>query len=160
MDRADYWRDLCELPVIEGYGLTYKNDTAAFANAVHDDVDVIETILLGLEADYRSAYRDYQADEALQLIAWCHKPPADTSRKATTGTAEGGFRAHYPFRDSKTRTTQSVERCPRLQKTKSTDIEGRDCVRGISYTGQSPCHSATRASTSRSGKQRPTQRAA
>ena len=72
MDRADYWRDLCELLVVEVYGLTYKNETAAFTNAVHDDVDVIETILLGLEAEHRSAYQDYQADEALQLIAWCH----------------------------------------------------------------------------------------
>lgn len=34
--------------------------------------DSIESILLGLADEYQGAYEDYQADEALQLIAWLH----------------------------------------------------------------------------------------
>jgi len=32
--------------------------------------DLVEGILLGLAGEWRSAYQDYQADEALQLVAW------------------------------------------------------------------------------------------
>ncbi len=31
-----------------------------------------EEILLGLESEYRDAYEDHQADEALELVAWLH----------------------------------------------------------------------------------------
>jgi hypothetical protein len=34
--------------------------------------EMVETILLGLADEWRAAYQDYQADEALQLVAWLH----------------------------------------------------------------------------------------
>lgn len=72
MDRVDYWRDLCELLVSEVYGLTYQHETAAFTHATTDDTELIETILLDLADEHRAAYSEHQADEALELIAWCH----------------------------------------------------------------------------------------
>jgi hypothetical protein len=72
MDCADYWQDLCELLVTEIYGLTYRDETVAFAQATADDVPMIESILHGLEAENRVVYQPYQADQAVALIAWCH----------------------------------------------------------------------------------------
>lgn len=90
MDRTVYWRDLCELLVSEVYGLTYRHETAAFARANTDDAELIEAILLDLADEYGTAYQDYQADEALQLIAWCrietggHAKYADAARRLGT----------------------------------------------------------------------------
>lgn len=33
---------------------------------------MIEAILLALAEEWRAAYHDYQADEALELVAWLH----------------------------------------------------------------------------------------
>lgn len=67
-----YWQDLCELLVSEVYALTYRHETLAFHRVPAGQADLIESILLGLAAEWRAAYQDYQADEALQLIAWLH----------------------------------------------------------------------------------------
>lgn len=67
-----YWRDLCELLVSEVYALTYKHETLAFHRVPAGQADMIEEILVGLAVEWRAAYQDYQADEALELVAWLH----------------------------------------------------------------------------------------
>lgn len=72
MDPVDYWQDLCELMVCETHALTYEDDTLPFRRVPAGQAELVETILLGLEAEYRAAYEDFQADEAAQLVAWLH----------------------------------------------------------------------------------------
>lgn len=67
-----YWQDLCELLVSELYALTYKHETLAFHRVPAGQADMIEEILAGLAAEWRAAYQDHQADEALELVAWLH----------------------------------------------------------------------------------------
>lgn len=69
IDTAAYWQDLCELRLWEPYGLDYKAEDAWFRAARKDDVPVIESILLALEAEHRDAVLDYPADEALEALA-------------------------------------------------------------------------------------------
>lgn len=72
MDPVDYWQDLCELMVSEVHALTYRDDTLPFRRVPAGQAELIEDILLGLASEYRDAYEDYRADEALQLVAWLH----------------------------------------------------------------------------------------
>jgi hypothetical protein len=72
IEPAHYWQDLCELLVSEVYALTHRNETVPFVRVPAGQAEMIETILLGLADEYRAAYQEYQADEALQLIAWLH----------------------------------------------------------------------------------------
>lgn len=67
-----WWQDLCELLVSDVYALTYQRETLAFRHVSAGQADLVEGILLGLAGEWRSAYQDYQADEALQLVAWLH----------------------------------------------------------------------------------------
>lgn len=69
MDPADFWQDLCELRLWEPYGLDYQAEGAWFRSARKDDVPIIESILLDLEAEHRDALLDHQADEALEALA-------------------------------------------------------------------------------------------
>lgn len=70
IDADTYWADLCEWCIWEDYGIRHRRDTAPFRGARADDVDAIERLLLDLEAEHRSYRLDYEADEALQLVAW------------------------------------------------------------------------------------------
>ena len=72
MAAEHYWQDLCELLVSEVYALTYKHETLAFHRVPAGQADLIESILVALAGEWRAAYQDYQADEALELIAWLH----------------------------------------------------------------------------------------
>jgi hypothetical protein len=67
-----WWQDLCELLVSEVYALTYENETLAFRHVPAGQADLVEGILLGLAEEWQAAYQDYQAAEALQLVAWMH----------------------------------------------------------------------------------------
>ncbi len=67
-----YWQDLCELLVSDDYALTYRHETLPFQRVRAAQAEMIEAILLGLAYEYRAAYQDYQADEALELVAWLH----------------------------------------------------------------------------------------
>ena len=69
MDAAAYWQDLCELRLWEPYGLDFKAEDAWFRSAGREDVPVIESILLTLEAEHREAVLDHPADEALEALA-------------------------------------------------------------------------------------------
>lgn len=70
IDPAVYWVDLCEWCIWEDWGIRHRRDTAPFRSARKCDVDLVEQLLLGLEAEHRSHRLDYEADQALQLIAW------------------------------------------------------------------------------------------
>ncbi|HET9892805.1 MAG TPA: hypothetical protein VFQ42_20135, partial [Mycobacterium sp.] len=72
MAAEHYWQDLCELLVCETYALTYQEETLPFRHVPAGQADLVETILLGLTAEWRAAYQDYQAQEAMQLVAWLH----------------------------------------------------------------------------------------
>jgi hypothetical protein len=72
IEAAHYWQDLCELLVSEVYALTYRNETLPFEDVPAGHADVIERILLELADEWRAAYQDFQAEEALELIAWLH----------------------------------------------------------------------------------------
>jgi hypothetical protein len=72
MDPAHRWQDLCELLVSEVYALTYQHETLAFQQVAAGQAELVEAILLSLADEYRAAYQNYQADEALELIAWLH----------------------------------------------------------------------------------------
>ena len=67
-----YWQDLCEFLVADDYALTHQHDTLPFQHVPAGQGELIEAILLGLADEYRAAYQDYQADDALQQIAWLH----------------------------------------------------------------------------------------
>lgn len=64
-----YWQDLCELRLWEPYGLDYQAEDAWFRSARKQDVPVVESILLALEAEHRAAVLDHPADEALEALA-------------------------------------------------------------------------------------------
>ncbi len=72
MPPADYWQDLCELLVSEPYALTHRNETLPFRRVPAGHVDLVEATLVGLAEQWRAAYQDHQADEALELVAWLH----------------------------------------------------------------------------------------
>jgi hypothetical protein len=70
--RRNATEPLCELLVSELYALTYRHETLAFQRVPTGQADMIEEIILALAVEWRAAYRDYQADEARQLVAWLH----------------------------------------------------------------------------------------
>ncbi len=72
MKPEHYWQDLCEVLVSEVYALTYEHETLPFQRVPAGHADMIEQILLTLADEWCAAYQDYQADEALELIAWLH----------------------------------------------------------------------------------------
>lgn len=72
MEPADYRQDLCELLVCETLALIHEDDTLPFRRLPAGQIELVETILLDLAAEYRAAYEDFQADEATQLVAWLH----------------------------------------------------------------------------------------
>lgn len=69
IDPAAYWQDLCELRLWEPYGLDFRSEKAWFRSACKEDVAIVESILLALEAEHRDAVLDYPADEALEALA-------------------------------------------------------------------------------------------
>jgi len=70
IEPATYWTDLCEWCIWEDYGLRHRRNTAPFLGARRCEVDMVERLLLDLAAEHRSHGLDYEADEAIQLIAW------------------------------------------------------------------------------------------
>ncbi|MGH9150459.1 MAG: hypothetical protein ACRD0F_08995 [Acidimicrobiales bacterium] len=109
MPDAAYWQDLCELLMWEPYSLTYRRPTLPFLHANATHADMIESILLGLADEHRSAYIDSEADEALALVAWMHiagrrfsRYPATAQRLGSDhagpvlALAESAVRGHKP----------------------------------------------------------------
>lgn len=69
MAPTDYWQDLCELIIWEPYAVDHQNETAWFSSAQPDDVDLIEGILLALEAEHLAVVLDWEATAALEALA-------------------------------------------------------------------------------------------
>jgi hypothetical protein len=67
-----YWQDLCEMLVSLVYALTVERETLPFPRADAGQAEMIETVLVGLAQEHRAAYQNFQADQALELIAWLH----------------------------------------------------------------------------------------
>lgn len=72
MSPEDYWQDLCELLVSEVYALTHQHEIVPFQRVPPGQADLVESILLDLAEEYRAAYQDYEADQAIHLVAWLH----------------------------------------------------------------------------------------
>ncbi|MGH9243137.1 MAG: hypothetical protein ACRD29_02225 [Acidimicrobiales bacterium] len=72
MDPAAWWQDLCELIVWEPYGLGHDHQTLPYRKLGAVDVDTVEGILLSLADEHRAVHLDWEADEALQQVAWLH----------------------------------------------------------------------------------------
>lgn len=65
-----YWADLCELVVWEDYGLGYRDELRPFLDVAHGEVDLVERLLVGLEAELEGVHLDYQAEAAATQIGW------------------------------------------------------------------------------------------
>lgn len=70
MAPPDYWADLCDLVVFEDYALDFEEETLPWSHIPAGHSDLIEGFLLSLEAECRGYHLDYQADQALQQLAW------------------------------------------------------------------------------------------
>ncbi len=66
----DYWADVCDLVVFEDYALDYQEETLPWRGMPAGHAELIEGFLLDLAAECRSHYLEYQAEEALQQLAW------------------------------------------------------------------------------------------
>ena len=66
----DYWADLCDLIVFEDYALEYQEETLPWRGVPAGKAELVEGFLLSLASECRSYYLDYQAEEALQQLAW------------------------------------------------------------------------------------------
>lgn len=68
----DYYRDLCELCVWDEWAVLHERETAPFRRVRRPDVPMVEDILFEVETEHRAAHLEYQADHAVQLVAWLH----------------------------------------------------------------------------------------
>ena len=67
-----YWADLCELVVWEDYGLGFRDELRPFHAVADGEVDLIEGLLVDLEAELAGFHLDYQAEAAASQISWLH----------------------------------------------------------------------------------------
>lgn len=70
MRPEDYWADLCDLLVFEDYALGFEEETLPWFRVPSGQAELIESLLLGLEAECRGHHLDNPADEALCQLAW------------------------------------------------------------------------------------------
>lgn len=68
----DFYRDLCELCVWDEWAVLSDRETAPFSGVRRRDVPLVEGVLLEIEAEHRAQHLDFQADRAMQLVAWLH----------------------------------------------------------------------------------------
>lgn len=66
----EYWADLCDLVVFEGYALKFEEETLPWTRVPAGQTTLVEGILRSLEAECRAYHLDYQADRALEQLAW------------------------------------------------------------------------------------------
>ena len=65
-----YWADLCDLVVFEDYALEFKEETLPWMTIPAGQAELVEGVLLALEAECRTFHLDYPADQALEQLAW------------------------------------------------------------------------------------------
>jgi len=70
MAAADYWADLCELVVFEDCPLGYQEETLPWSRVPAGQAELVERLLLSLEAECRTYHLDNPAEEARRQLAW------------------------------------------------------------------------------------------
>jgi len=65
-----YWADLSDLVVFEDYALEFKEETLPWSHVPAGQAELVEGVLLALEAECRAFHLDYPADQALEQLAW------------------------------------------------------------------------------------------
>ena len=85
----EYWADVCDLVVFEPYALDYQEETFPWRKVPTGLAELIEELLLRLAVECRSHYLDYQADSALQQLAWLAVSGRRLSRYVETATRLG-----------------------------------------------------------------------
>ena len=70
MRGEDYWADVCDLVVFEPYALDHEEETLPWRHVAAGEVELIEGYLASLATECASHHLDYQAEEALQQLAW------------------------------------------------------------------------------------------
>ncbi|MGH9083745.1 MAG: hypothetical protein ACRDWN_10420, partial [Acidimicrobiales bacterium] len=70
MAPEDYWADLCDLVVFEDYALEFNEETLPWSHVPGRQAELVEGVLLALEAECRASHLDYPADQALEQLAW------------------------------------------------------------------------------------------
>ena len=70
MAPEDYWADLCDLVVFEDYALEFEEETLPWTHVPGGQAELVEGVLLALEAECRGFHLDYPADQALEQLAW------------------------------------------------------------------------------------------
>lgn len=66
----EHYRDLCELCVWDEWAVLHEHETVPFRGVRRRDVPLVEDILLEVEGEHRAAHLEFQADRAVQLVAW------------------------------------------------------------------------------------------
>ncbi len=56
-----YWADLCDLVVFENYGLGFREETLPWSHVPAGQADLVEGLLLALEAECRAFHLDYRS---------------------------------------------------------------------------------------------------
>ncbi|MGH9029561.1 MAG: hypothetical protein ACRDV4_08110, partial [Acidimicrobiales bacterium] len=70
MAPENYWADLCDLVVFEDYALGFEEETLPWNHVPGGQAELVEEMLLALEAECRAFHLDYPADQALEQLAW------------------------------------------------------------------------------------------
>jgi len=65
-----YWADLCDLVVFEDYALEFNEETLPWHHVPAGQTELVEGVLLALEAECRAVHLDYPADQAREQLAW------------------------------------------------------------------------------------------
>jgi len=85
----DYWADVCDLVVFEPYALDYKEETLPWRHVAAGEAELIEGFLVSLATECASHHLDYQAEEALQQLAWLAVAGRRFTRYVETATRLG-----------------------------------------------------------------------
>ena len=70
MAARDYWADLCDLVAFEDYALDFEEETLPWTRVPAGQAAMVEGLLFSIESECRRHHLDYQADQALQQVAW------------------------------------------------------------------------------------------
>ena len=85
----DWCEDVCELLAWESHGLLLDRETAVFEQMHGMLADHAERFLLALSEELRAQRLEYEADEALQIVAYMHIAHARLTRFAPTAALLG-----------------------------------------------------------------------
>ena len=72
VEPAAYWRDICALMIWEPYAIDHKAEMTWFTEVHGDEVGLVARILRDFEAELRSSILDWEADRALEAVAYLY----------------------------------------------------------------------------------------